>query len=36
LARYKLPRAVHFVQQLPRTASGKLMRRELPALLSNS
>lgn len=33
LARYKLPRAFYFVAQLPRTSSGKLMRRELPKLL---
>jgi O-succinylbenzoic acid--CoA ligase len=29
LARYKLPRAIYFVEQLPRNASGKLLRREL-------
>jgi O-succinylbenzoic acid--CoA ligase len=33
LARYKLPRAFYFVTQLPRTSSGKLMRRELHKLL---
>ncbi|HST87167.1 MAG TPA: 2-succinylbenzoate-CoA ligase, partial [Ktedonobacterales bacterium] len=33
LARYKLPRAVHLVGPLPRTAAGKLLRRDLPALL---
>jgi O-succinylbenzoic acid--CoA ligase len=33
LARYKLPRAVHLVGPLPRTAAGKLRRRDLPALL---
>ncbi len=33
LARYKLPRAIHFVDQLPRNSSGKLLRRELPRLL---
>ncbi|GCE17705.1 o-succinylbenzoate--CoA ligase [Dictyobacter kobayashii] len=33
LARYKLPRAIHLVQQLPRNSSGKLLRRELPKLL---
>ncbi|HXE44758.1 MAG TPA: AMP-binding protein [Conexibacter sp.] len=29
LARYKVPKAVAFADRLPRTASGKLMRREL-------
>ncbi|EHI43593.1 dicarboxylate-CoA ligase PimA [Rhodococcus opacus PD630] len=29
LAAYKVPRAVHFVDSLPTTSSGKLMRREL-------
>ncbi len=33
LARYKLPRAIHIVSQLPRNSSGKLLRRELPKLL---
>jgi len=33
LARYKLPRAIYFTGQLPRTSSGKLLRRELPRLL---
>jgi O-succinylbenzoic acid--CoA ligase len=33
LARYKVPRAFYFVAQLPRTSSGKLMRRELHKLL---
>ena len=33
LARYKLPRAVHLVGPLPRTAAGKLLRRDLPTLL---
>ena len=33
LARYKLPRAVHLVGPLPRTTAGKLLRRDLPALL---
>ncbi|WP_375402981.1 AMP-binding protein [uncultured Sphingomonas sp.] len=31
LAAYKVPRAVHFVQDLPRTSSGKIMRRALTA-----
>ncbi len=30
LAGYKVPRAVHLVSELPRTASGKLLRRALP------
>jgi o-succinylbenzoate---CoA ligase len=33
LARYKLPRAIYFTGRLPRTSSGKLIRRELPRLL---
>ena len=33
LARYKQPRAVYIVEQLPRNSSGKLLRRELPKLL---
>jgi o-succinylbenzoate---CoA ligase len=33
LARYKRPRAIYFTTQLPRTSSGKLLRRELPRLL---
>jgi len=33
LARYKQPRTVHFTEQLPRTSSGKLLRRELPQLM---
>jgi len=28
LAAYKVPRAVHFVESLPMTSSGKLMRRK--------
>lgn len=32
LARYKLPRAFHPLAALPRTANGKLRRRDLPAL----
>ena len=31
LAAYKVPRAVHFVADLPRTSSGKIMRRALRA-----
>jgi len=33
LARYKLPRAMYFVDQLPRNSAGKLIRRELGRLL---
>jgi O-succinylbenzoic acid--CoA ligase len=33
LARYKVPRAIHFVKELPRNSSGKLLRRELIGLL---
>lgn len=29
IARYKLPKAIGFAQRLPRTDSGKLLRREL-------
>lgn len=29
LAAYKVPRAVHFVDDLPKTSTGKIMRREL-------
>jgi O-succinylbenzoic acid--CoA ligase len=33
LARYKVPRAIYIVEELPRNSSGKLLRRELPRLL---
>ncbi len=33
LARYKLPRAIYLVDQLPRNSAGKLIRRELRRLL---
>jgi O-succinylbenzoic acid--CoA ligase len=29
IAGYKVPKAIHFIEELPRTASGKLLRREL-------
>jgi len=29
MAAYKYPRAVFFVDELPKTASGKILRREL-------
>jgi fatty-acyl-CoA synthase len=32
LARYKVPREISFVKQLPRTSTGKLQRRRLAAL----
>lgn len=32
LAAYKVPRAVHFVDDLPKTSTGKIMRRELKKL----
>jgi len=34
LARYKLPRVIHLLEALPRTASGKVVKSELRALLS--
>ena len=36
LASYKVPRAVHFVDTLPTTSSGKLMRRKLRELREES
>jgi len=36
LARYKKLRAIYLTDQLPRTSSGKLLRRELPQLLPES
>lgn len=33
LAKYKVPRAIYFVNELPRNASNKLVRRQLPLLL---
>ncbi|MGO8947518.1 MAG: o-succinylbenzoate--CoA ligase [Ktedonobacterales bacterium] len=33
LAHYKIPQEIHFASQLPRTSSGKLIRRKLPYLL---
>jgi long-chain acyl-CoA synthetase len=32
LAAYKVPRAVQFVPDLPKTSTGKIMRRELRKL----
>ena len=36
LARYKLPRAIYIVKQLPRNSAGKLIRRELARLIPRS
>ncbi len=36
LAAYKVPRAVHFVDALPTTSSGKLMRRKLRDLRADA
>jgi fatty-acyl-CoA synthase len=36
LSAFKVPKAVHFVDELPRNASGKILKRELRARLSNS
>jgi long-chain acyl-CoA synthetase len=33
LTHYKRPRQVHFVDAVPKTASGKILRRELRQLL---
>ncbi|MCP8967584.1 o-succinylbenzoate--CoA ligase [Ectobacillus ponti] len=33
LAKYKVPKAVHFVEKLPRNASKKLLRRELKRMI---
>ncbi|GAA4828007.1 class I adenylate-forming enzyme family protein [Saccharopolyspora rosea] len=35
LAAYKLPRSVRFVEQLPRTSTGKIMRRALAGLVDS-
>ena len=32
LAAYKVPRAIQFVEDLPKTSTGKVMRRELGTL----
>jgi fatty-acyl-CoA synthase len=36
LARYKVPREIEFIEQLPRTSTGKLQRRKLAALHERS
>jgi acyl-coenzyme A synthetase/AMP-(fatty) acid ligase len=33
LTHYKQPREVHFVEVVPKTASGKILRRELRQLI---
>ncbi len=33
LTRYKQPRAIRFVETIPKTASGKILRRELKQLV---
>jgi long-chain acyl-CoA synthetase len=33
MAAYKCPKAVYIVAELPRTSTGKIQRRELPAQL---
>ena len=30
LARYKVPREIEFIDELPRNATGKVLKRELP------
>ncbi len=35
LARYKIPRVIYVIDHLPRNSSGKLLRRNLCALLEN-
>ena len=35
LANYKVPRGVYFVDDLPKTSTGKVMRRKLGDLLDN-
>ena len=32
LTNYKMPREIHFAQSIPRTASGKILRRDLRKL----
>jgi acyl-coenzyme A synthetase/AMP-(fatty) acid ligase len=32
LTNYKMPREIHFVLSIPRTASGKILRRDLKKL----
>jgi long-chain acyl-CoA synthetase len=34
MARYKVPKAIHFVADLPKTPQGKILRRELRKTLN--
>lgn len=36
LARYKIPRYIHFVDEIPKTSSGKLLKYELKHLMENA
>ncbi len=36
LARYKIPRYIHFVEEMPKTSSGKLLKYELKQLMENA
>ncbi|MGB9847478.1 MAG: class I adenylate-forming enzyme family protein, partial [Desulfotomaculales bacterium] len=36
LARYKIPRYIHFVDEIPKTSSGKLLKYELKNLMETS
>ncbi len=36
LARYKVPRTIYFVEELPRNSAGKLLRRLLPGLAAHT
>lgn len=36
LARYKIPRYIHFVEEIPKTSSGKLLKYELKHLMENA
>ena len=36
LAKYKVPRAVHFVDEMPRNAMNKIVKKELLRLLDTS
>ena len=34
LARYKVPREIRFLEELPRNATGKVLKRELEEMVS--